>query len=113
MFSTIYYLLLAGLVSSDAFNISLELMGNCSPAFTLVCRHDEKRENPSWIHNDTTVKFGGTVLEAAFPGRMYSVSTKTEHRATVGNNTAEYDGYRILCIYNLLHDTLKCFFFLL
>ena len=102
MFSTIYYLLLAGLVSSDTFNISLELMGNCSPNFTLVCRHAENGVNPLWVHNYTAEP--GDVFETAFPGETYSVTGITEHRATVGNNTAEYDGYRILCIYDLLNN---------
>ena len=90
---------------TESLNISLELMGNCSPAFTLVCRHDEQLADPVWVHNGTAKS--GQFVDTAFPDEMYSFFNKTEHRAIVGNNTAKYNGYRILCLYSITKTLFK------
>ena len=68
-----YYLsVICWLVSSDAFDISLELMGNCSPNFTLVCRHSSVDFDPFWKVNDPL-----RVLRICIPSRRVCILWQT------------------------------------
>ena len=96
MLSVISCLLFAGLVSSDAFDVSLELMGNCSPNFTLVCRHSNNNVEPLWKVNDRRPLGPRT----SFPESMYTLSTMTQHTLPVTHNTIRYNGDIIQCVYN-------------
>ena len=91
-----------------SFNVSLELQGEiCSDQLTLICRHSDILSDPNWIHNGTVET--GQLLDTAFPGRMYSVQSNTEHRVTisgVGNVTA-LDGYIIQCVYSIGGNLIK------
>ena len=91
-----------------AFNVSLELQGDCSDQLTLICRHSDNGNDPQWMHNDTTVEFG-EVLGTAFPGAMYTVQALTEHIATItGVDTVRaLDGYVIQCAYTILGNLIK------
>ena len=86
-----------------AFNVSLELQGDCSDQFTLICRHSANGNDPLWIHNDTIVE-SGDVLGTAFPGAVYTVLALTEHTATITgmDNVRALDGYLIQCAYTNL-----------
>jgi len=63
---------------------------------------------PLWIHNDTTVE-SGDVLDAAFPGAMYTVQALTEHTANITgvDNVRALDGYVIQCVYIILGNLVK------
>ena len=90
-----------------AFNVSLELQGDCSDQLTLICRHDDILSDPNWIHNETAE--GGELLATAFPGlTMYSFQNSTEHRVTVigVGNLPAVNGY-IQCIYSIRGTPIK------
>ena len=91
-----------------AFNVSLELQGDCSDQLTLICRHSDNGNDPQWMHNDTTVEFG-EVLGTAFPGAMYTLQALTEHIATItGVDTVRaLVGYVIQCAYTILGNLIK------
>ena len=88
-----------------AFNISLELQGECTDQLTLICRHSLVPTDPSWIHNGTAD--GGQLVDTAFPGSNYSFQNRTEHRVTVTglDDVAALDGYVFHCVYSI-HGTL-------
>ena len=90
-----------------AFNVSLELHGDCSNQLTLICRHSDILSDPNWIHNGTAES--GQFLDTAFPGAMYSVRSNTEHRVTISGvgNVQALDGYIIQCMYSILGDVIK------
>ena len=100
-----YRLLLLHLAA--AFNISLELQGDCSDQLTLICRHSDVLTDPNWIHNGTAE--GGQLLSTAFPGAMYTVRSNTKHRVTISGvgNVQALDGYIIQCVYSILGDVTK------
>ena len=91
------------------FNVSLELQGggNCSDQLILICRHSDSGAAPLWIHNGTVET--GEVLATAFPGAVYTVLTKTEHKATIsGEGTVRaLDGYIIQCAYEDLGNLIR------
>ena len=93
---------------TPAFNVSLELQGDCSDQLTLICRHSDILSDPLWIHNDTTVE-GGDVLGTALPGAMYTVQALTEHTTTITgvDNVRALDGYLIQCVYIVLGNLTK------
>ena len=99
MFSIISCLLFATLVSSVAFNVSLEIEGSCSPIFTLVCRHNDTNVDPLWVHNNTDVDGDGASIRKLF-NTNYTKHSLTEHRLTVDNSTMNYDGYHIQCLFH-------------
>ena len=90
-----------------AFNISLELQGDCSAQLTLICRHSDTGMAPLWIHNGTLES--GVLLDTAFPGVVYTVLTRTEHTATITgvDNVRALDGYFVQCVYNHLGNLTK------
>ena len=93
--------------SGAAFNVSLELQGDCSDQLTLICRHSDIVSDPNWIHNGTVES--GEVLATAFPGAMYTVRSNTEHRVTISGvgNVQALDGYIIQCAYSILGKLIK------
>ena len=103
MLSIISGLLFTMLMSSGAVNISLELIGNCSPEFTLVCRHlfppGSVPEEVYWFHNNSVGKnLKLPSLEDAFPeAGNYTWTNSTEHRFINAINSSNYDGYKIAC----------------
>ena len=92
---------------TDAFNVSLELQGDCSAQLTLICRHSDILSGPNWIHNETVED--GDVLGTAFPGALYSVQSNTEHRVTISGvgNVQALDGYIIQCVYSIGGNLIK------
>ena len=99
---------LCSLHLTAAFNVSLELQGDCSDQLTLICRHDAVPIDPNWIHNGTAQ--GGQVLASAFPGlTMYSFQNSTEHRVTVTgvDDVTALDGYVFQCVYSILGTLIK------
>ena len=85
-----------------AFDVTLELQGDCSDQLTLICGHDAVPIDPTWIHNGTVE--GGQLLTNAFPGlAMYSFQNSTEHRVTVTgvDNVTALDGYVFQCVYGI------------
>ena len=94
----------------SGFTISLEIQGgDCSDQLTLICRHDDIRSDPNWIHNGTAAK-GGELLASAFPGlTMYSFQNSTEHRVTVTgvDDVTALDGYVFQCVYSILGTPIK------
>ena len=92
---------------TPAFNVSLELQGECSDQLTLICRHSDILSDPTWIHNGTAE--GGQLLSTAFPGAMYSVQSNTEHRVKISGvgNVQALDGYIIQCVYSILGNLIK------
>ena len=92
-----------------AFNVFLEFQGgHCSDQITLICRHSDNGNDPLWINNGTTVE-SGDVLDAAFPGAMYTVQALTEHTANItGVDTVRaLDGYIFQCVYTILGNLVK------
>ena len=92
---------------APAFNVSLELQGDCSDQLTLICRHSDNGNDPLWMHNGTVES--GDVLVTAFPGAMYTVQALTEHTVTItGVDTVRaLDGYVIQCAYTNLGNLIK------
>ena len=91
-----------------AFNVSLELQGDCSDQLTLICRHATVPIDPNWIHNRTVG--GGQLLVTAFPMlTMYSFQNSTEHRVTVTgvNDVTTLDGYIFQCVYSIQGTLVK------
>ena len=91
-----------------AFSVSLELQGgNCSDQLTLICRHSDILSDPTWIHNWTAES--SQLLSTAFPGALYSVQSKTEHRVTITGvgNVQVLDGYIIQCVYSIRGNLIK------
>ena len=90
-----------------AFNVSLELQGDCSEQLTLICRHSDVLTPPLWIHNLTVES--GEVLGTAFPGAVYTVASRKEHTTTItGVETVQaLDGYLIECVYYVLGNLIK------
>ena len=90
-----------------AFNVSLELQGDCSDQITFICRHSETGVAPLWIHNGTLES--GEFLGTAFPGALYTVQALTEHTATITgvDNVRALDGHVIQCVYNVLGNLTK------
>ena len=86
-----------------AFNISLELQGDCSNQLTLICRHSDNGIAPLWIHNGTVES--GSVLATAFPGAVYTVQALSEHTATISG--VGLDGFAIQCVYDVLGTITK------
>ena len=84
-----------------AFNISLELQGECSDQLTLICRHTPVPIDPDWIHNGTVE--AGASLDTAFHGSNYSFHNNTEHRVTVTavDDVTALDGYVFQCVYTI------------
>ena len=98
-------LVLFSISRTAAFNVSLELQGDCSDQLTLICRHDAVPTDPTWIHNETVE--GGELFTTAFRGlTMYSFQNRTEHRVTV-NNVAALDGCVIQCAYSINATLIK------
>ena len=96
------------LTIAAAFNVSLELQGDCSDQLTLICRHDAVLTDPNWIHNGTVG--GGQALTSAFFGlTMYSFQNSTEHRVTVigVDNVAALDGFVIQCVFGIQGTLIK------
>ena len=93
---------------TPAFNVSLELQGDCSDQLTLICQHSEIGTPPQWIHNGTTVE-GGNTLATAFPGAMYTVQALTEHTTTITgvDSVQALHGHVIQCVYDLLGNLTK------
>ena len=105
-----YYLHLASahLTITAAFNVSLELRGDCSDQLTLICRHDAVPTDPNWIHNETSE--GGQILASAFPGlTMYSFQNSTEHIVTVTrvDDVMALDGYVFQCVFGIQGTLIK------
>ena len=102
-----YYLISTHLTA--AINISLELQGgNCSDQLTLICRHNERPNDPNWIHNGTME--AAQLLASAFPGlTRYSFQNSTEHRVTVTgvDDVAALDGYVFQCLYGIQGTPIK------
>ena len=92
---------------APAFNVSLELQGDCSDQLTLICRHSDNGNDPLWMHNGRVES--GDVLVTAFPGAMYTVQALTEHTVTItGVDTVRaLDGYVIQCAYTNLGNLIK------
>ena len=92
---------------APAFNVSLELQGDCSNQLTLICRHSDILSDPNWIHNGTSES--GQLLDSAFPGAMYTVQSTTEHRVTISGvgNVQALDGFFIQCAYSILGNLIK------
>ena len=90
-----------------AFNVSLELQGDCSDQLTLICRHSDDLTAPLWIHNGTLES--GEALGTAFPGAVYTVQTRTEHTTTITgiDNVRALDGHLIQCAYDVLGNLIK------
>ena len=84
-----------------AFDVYLELQGDCSDQLTLICRHDDNPADPRWIHNGTAD--GGQLVDTAFPGLVYSFQNSTEHRVTVTgvDDVTALDGYVFQCVYSI------------
>ena len=99
LFALLTYLISTHLTA--AFNISLELQGECSDQLTLICRHSPVPTDPNWIHNGTAD--GGQLVDTAFPGLVYSFQNSTEHRVTVTglDNVTALDGYVFQCVYSI------------
>ena len=100
-----YRLLLLHLTA--AFNVSLELQGDCSDQLTLICKHSDVLTPPLWLHNRTVES--GEVLGTAFPSANYTVLTRTEHTATITgvDSVRALDGYFIQCVYEDLGNLIK------
>ena len=92
---------------TPAFNVSLELQGDCSNLLTLICRHSDVPTDPNWLHNGTAES--GQLLDTAFPGAMYSVQSNTQHRVTISGvgNVQALDGYIIQCMYSIQGNLIK------
>ena len=90
-----------------AFNVSLELQGDCSVQLTLICRHSDVLSDPNWIHNGTAEN--GQLLDTAFPGALYLVQSNTEDRVTISGvgNVQALDGFFIQCVYSILGNLIK------
>ena len=92
---------------TPAFNVSLELQGDCSDLLTLICRHSDILSDPNWLHNGTAES--GQLLDTAFPGAMYSVQSNTEHRVTISEvgSVQALDGDIIQCMYSIQGNLIK------
>ena len=92
---------------APAFNVSLELQGDCSDQLTLICRHSDILTDPNWMHNGTAES--SQLIDTAFPGAMYTVRSNTEHRVTISGvgNVQALDGYIIQCLYSIQSNLIK------
>ena len=103
----IYTYLVPSISHAAAFNVFLELQGDCSDQLILICRHDVTRTGPLWIHNDTTE--GGQVLAFAFPRMMYSFHNTTEHivNVTAVDDVTALNGYVFQCVFGIGSTRIK------
>ena len=92
---------------APAFNVSLELQGDCSDQLTLICRHSDILTDPNWIHNGTVES--GQLLDTAFPSAMYTIQSNTEHRVTISgvSKVQAVNGYIIQCVYSIQGNLIK------